>query len=125
MVQWASGQTIFKMERKTPCSDWGFAEAEEKAELRVENRQLRERNELLAQMLCELCGCLENNDDDYYICSSEKLSKWWNEHKILDAHRRKEELAVIAREKKEEELKKKRDIVLNKLTKEERELLGL
>lgn len=97
-----------------PCRDDGAELYEE----RHENRQLRERNDKLAQMLCSLCSFLESNRYTHVFKYISGLSEWWAEHKRIDALR-------MAKEKAEREKVWLKNKALAKLTQEERQVLGL
>lgn len=72
----------------------------------------------LTNMLCGLCTRIENTDSGYLLEDDESLMKWWDQHKKEDNERKALEESLAKRQKLKEE-------ALSKLTKEEREALGL
>lgn len=76
--------------------------------------------------VAELCGVLSNLDDNVLESlvynarnkKSRRLADWWEKHQKADRKR-------IRQEKEAEEMKEKRQAALSKLTKEDREVLGL
>ena len=88
-----------------PCVTDGSAEDREEA-----NR--------VTDMLCRVCALMETNWD---VCKEDMppdVLAWWAEHKKKDKKRKKEE-------QKQERKKKVRKEVIEKLTAEERDALGI
>lgn len=78
------------------------------------------RNELnmVTRLLCALCGELEAAGQSLYIGKVPYLLSWWEAHKLRDAERK-------VREAKQAENDRRTRQALDKLTPEERVLLGL
>lgn len=77
----------------------------------------------LIPMLCALIASLNDNDFDRIVYNarskeSRELANWWEEHQEADKQRIKEE-------EQQKEYERKLKTALDKLTKEERRLLGL
>jgi hypothetical protein len=74
-------------------------------------------------LLCAICGSMSKRDADKYIYDgrnpkARKLADWWEKHQEVDRKR-------IALERKERELEAIKKRAIKKLTKKEREALGL
>ena len=86
------------------------------------DRELLDRagreNDKLTRMMCNMCRNLEAGDDYNYIPRVRGLITWWKEHKRLDAKRETEE-------RETEKMEKLRKKAISKLSKKERESLGL
>lgn len=101
-----------------PCRDGGYSDVV------VEYRD----NPKIAAALCAVFTVLEKEKQLDKVLANvdwkeagvppKYISAWWDKHKIADEMRR-------TREKREQEKKRKRDAVLQKLTLEERKLLGV
>lgn len=92
--------------------------------------KLREDKDFLTRLLCDLCNKIENQSLEHmYLLSDTELREWWFKHKKWDA-KRKADLEAKFLEARRVELEKhmleeRKRAALNKLTPEERELLGL
>lgn len=103
-----------------PCTDGGVPYPED----REEAKEL----ETIRVSLCGIMKYLEDTEQlesviegvDWRECgiSRKRLTAWWHQHKVEDETRRYTEF-------KDKERKKARESALAKLTKEEREALGL
>lgn len=80
-----------------PCSDWGRGDEEKNTELNNEISELRKRNDLLARMLCELCGLTDSSSKFSKV--SKELKEWWAEHQKLDFAEKQRELLKSAKSK--------------------------
>lgn len=77
----------------------------------------------VTELLCELCQHLEGTPstrfgNNFKRFSTIALREWWEKHKKMDAER-------LERERREAAEKKAKENALNKLTPEERKLLGI
>lgn len=130
-----------------PCHDDRDSYESRCGEQSKEIKELEQRNDKLARMLCGLCSRIEalceanKVEADYgsdrpirealsmLIPDGMELKHWWIEHKKFDAKRRKEEHArgIAKIQAYRAELVKKARIkaALDKLTPEEKELLGI
>jgi len=113
-----------------PCRDDGLIEA---AAARHAEEQ-KERLDLVTRLLCELCTSLDDvvDRDVRDALVSPELDQWLTRHKAEDAERRrKEEEARLEAERQEQERQEQlriqtiRDGALQKLTEEERRVLGV
>lgn len=93
-----------------PCYHTGSAEGD--ANLAAE--EARREVTTLTRLLCQACERLEAHD----IIMTRDVKSWWDRHKEIDATRRAAERALS-----EQEVRKAK--ALAKLSREERELLGL
>jgi predicted RNase H-like nuclease (RuvC/YqgF family) len=91
-----------------PCTDGGGYDS------RSETRELREKVDMLTDLLCNLCYHLEKSGHEL----DPHTTKWWTLHKQQDEDRKREEM--LQREK--QILYKKRQIA--ELNKELEELAG-
>ena len=87
----------------------------EKAASAAESEKVRNRKlDKLTRMLCWLCNRVENDLGlTTLIRQNDELDKWWTSHKKSDAKK-----AAL-------EIQSKRKVALDKLTPEERTLLGV
>ena len=90
-----------------PCYDARDSKEYPSAELIYTNRQLQDRLDEMARMLCASCAAIE--DLGYVVPLIVK--DWWEKHKAFDKERLRKE-------------KVKQD-ALNKLNHEEKQLLGI
>lgn len=97
-------------------------------------RKTQEELNQITRLLHNLCTLLENPKELYshpiqYILKNDALNLWWTNHKEIDKIRVQEEMVTmqkLERERRQKiEIRKKKAQALLKLTKEERELLGL
>lgn len=116
-----------------PCYDDRGREESYKAtrELKLTNKKM----EKIAAMLCMVLSTLEEENELGHFkelfnykesgVSREDLMTWWREHKDADAKRRREEYEAAEKARKKVEREAERQKVLERLTPEERELLGV
>lgn len=106
-----------------PCTDPDM----EAYEHRLEFNTLKEKVNLLTQLLCTFCQKL--TDSQQTILFTPEVAKWWKEHQTADAIRKaKEEAIKIEAEKKKQDaqyLEKLKKVALKKLSPEEKKVLGL
>ena len=93
-----------------PCADG--------RDYRDDYSAVRDELDKVTELLCGLCGRLEFKNQQGFIGSDRQLEKWWREHQRMDRER-------IAREQEKERKEQLKQNALNKLTKEERALLGI
>lgn len=101
-----------------PCSDGAGPLYD-----RSEAKELHDRNDKLAQMLCGICTIIDdyhtnNKLKTYIILNVPGIAKWWIKHKKQDACR----LAMEQEKQVQENIRKS---ALAKLSNEERRVLGL
>lgn len=106
-----------------PCRDWeGVAESGYSSS---EYHALQHRCDKLARMLCEvMTHCCGKGLIDAGVFSKE-TQEWWIKHQEDDRNNRKLEAAKKKREEAEKERKKQRQELINKMSPEERKILGL
>jgi hypothetical protein len=93
-----------------PCSDGGPNYQD--------NPETKRRLDLATRLLCSLCRKITNSGRDTLIYDDVELVRWWNDHLAADRKREKAEEA-------EREVIRKHQAALNKLTPEDRKVLGL
>ena len=97
----------------------------------VTEKHLRQQIGLLTELLATLCDHIEKSPQAPILItiSDGKVAGWWGKHKKVEteriAHEKVLEARRIARENKEREKKDARDKLLQKLTPEEKEILGI
>lgn len=116
-----------------PCyDDRGREESYEATrELKLTNKKL----EKIEAMLCMVLTTLEEENELGHFkelfnykesgVSREELMLWWREHREADAKRRREEYEAAEKARKKAEREAERQKVLEKLSPEERKLLGV
>jgi hypothetical protein len=65
-----------------PCSDQNWGPSSLDSDLRA-IRELSQRNDKLARLLCYLCGKAEGK-----VQFTEELTQWWRDHKEFDEKRK-------------------------------------
>lgn len=106
-------------------------ETQRRQDLEATERALRQKLSLVTQLLSSLCQNIERTSQKSILKTIEdgKLSRWWENHKKAEAERNAKEIErkerVIALEHKKREEKATRDKVLQKLTPEEKRILGV
>lgn len=112
-----------------PCYDGGPS-CDSSSEDLAEIQHLKARNDKLAQMLCCLCGILEESSPSLMhsiqrnrslraiLRENEDIYDWWLKHKEFDAKR-------LAEEKIKRQTAEQKRNALRKLSVHERNLLGL
>lgn len=93
-----------------PCYQTGSAEGD----ARLTASEAQDEATKLCEMLCAACQYIEK----YNILMPPSIKKWWNNHKKIDKER-------IKREKLELEDKRIAVTAKKKLSKREREILGI
>ena len=91
------------------------------AALRAENQRLKDRLDMLARLACAYCSQLEKEGKEI----PKEARGWWKHHKKMDEVRKREEAMKAVEERARIEAEKKKQDALNKLTAEEKRLLGL
>lgn len=82
---------------------------------------IKERLDDTTDTLCSLCTYLKANAPSILrdaMSQNTKLSRWWKQHEIEDESRKQREAEAL-------EHKETRDAALNKLSANERKILGL
>ena len=91
-----------------PCSDGGYAE-----------EYRRDREDMLARIACAALTELERlGQEDFLLLSNDEVREWWADHKEFDRQRLEQERQVA-------ELKRRKQAALDKLSDEEKLLLGV
>lgn len=90
---------------------------------RQEIKSLTARNDELADMLCYTLTKIEGMDRLDIL--SDQTRGWWEEHKLADKARLKAEAEKKRRAKAEKEKRKRKQELLDKMSPEDRRLLGL
>lgn len=94
-------------------------------------RALRKELDSVTKLLAILCEHVEKSPQALVLITiaDGKIASWWGNHKKIEAERMVEEKASedrrIASQKEELDRKSTRDKVLEKLTSEEKEILGI
>src|SRR3989344_2629523 len=94
-------------------------------------RHLRQEINSITKLLAALCEHVEKSSQATILITiaGGEVASWWGKHKKTEAERKAEieskEVRRIARENEERWRKDTRDKILEKLTKEERKILGL
>ena len=96
-----------------PCSDGNYG-----GTVYVDNPETMKRLDKVTRLLCGLCKTLTQSGLSKHIEADRELFKWWFDHQEVD-RRRKEA------EEKEAEKNRKLRVALDKLTDEEKKLLGI
>jgi hypothetical protein len=98
-----------------PCrSDY----PDEPTVLKTTHDDVREQLDTVTRLLCGLCRRVKQEGKDELIVNDHELGRWWVKHEAWDKKREKEELALAA-------AKAKKQTALNKLSAEEKKILGL
>ena len=115
-----------------PCRNDGAAEEDacnlrrEKVELET---RLNKRLDFVTNLLCGICKVLEKQNRDTSIFIVPGLTEWWADHKKKDEERkRREDLKKrlnAEKIRKQEGMERRKASILKKLSKEERQILGL
>lgn len=91
-----------------PCSDGGYREEYQ-----------RDREDMLARIACAALTELERiGQEDFLLLSNDEVREWWADHKEFDRQRLEQERQIA-------ELKRRKQAALDKLSDEEKLLLGL
>ena len=117
-----------------PCRDY-YSEGEE---LRMEQQataKLKKQNDKLTRMLCAITTTIEEEGELFHFLTltnwkesgvtEDEYREWWRRHKIEDAKRKEREREDRERMLDEMVKEQKRKDALEKLTDEERKLLGV
>jgi hypothetical protein len=110
-----------------PCNDGGWPGRASGYEQNAEAAQLKLDD--VTRMLCETCKLIEKHHPDSETQTSAGaipgLRAWWDEHKRRDALRLAQEAADQAAKDELIAAQALREAAMNKLTDEERKVLGL
>ena len=99
-----------------PCRDY---DSDSWSTPSTENRKLKEQADMLARIACKAMTALEENElEDFLLLKDDEVRAWWLKHKEAD----RKEKARIAEQERRERIKAD---ALNRLTDEEKEVLGL
>ena len=91
-----------------PCSDGGGY-----------HRDNHEREDMLARIACAALTELERlGQEDFILLQNDEVREWWAEHKEFDRLRQEQERKI-------QEMQRKRKEALDKLTPEEKKILGI
>ena len=108
-----------------PCSDGGWGRDEERRHYDNQKVAIQARLDNVTRLLCELCTHLDETQRNDVFASIAGLKGWWVEHQRQDAARKELEAAAQARRDEERRAQELREQAMNKLTDEERRVLGL
>lgn len=98
-----------------PCRDYESDSWDHSSE----NRKLKQQADKLARIACKAMQALEElEQEDFLLLKDDEVREWWTAHKEAD----RKERARVAELQRREAVKQE---ALNKLSAEEKELLGL
>lgn len=98
-----------------PCRDY----ESDSWDYSSEARKLKKQADKLARIACKAMEALEElEQEDFLLLKDDEVREWWNAHKEAD----RKEKARVAEQQRREAVKQE---ALNRLSQEEKELLGL
>lgn len=98
-----------------PCRDY----ESDSYDYHAESVKMKQQADKLARIACKALTALEENGiEDFLLLQDDEVRQWWKQHKEAD----RREKARVAELQRREAVKQE---ALNKLSSEEKELLGL